>query len=77
MRNYKDKSIKWWKEYSHVITFIIVAFIFVGACWILLSKIGGLIKDLGPIADQFTIIAERMSQGVQQAQNINSGVAGV
>lgn len=73
-RNYRDKSVKWWKEYSHLITFIVVSFIFILGCWILLAKIGNLIKELGPLLDQFRIIAESMSNGVQASQNLNSGV---
>ncbi len=75
-RNYKDKAVKWWKEYSHIITFIIVAFVFVGSMWVLISKIGNLIAELGVVADKFSIIADKMATGVQQAQNINSGVVG-
>lgn len=73
-RNYKDKAIQWWKEYSHLITFIIVSFIFVGSCWLLLSRIGKLIGQLGPFVDQMKIIAEIMGNSVQTAQSINSGV---
>ena len=73
-RNYKDKSIKWWKEFAPLITFVIVSFIFIGSCWILLAKIGNLIQELAPFVEQMRIISENMVQGVQQAQNINSGV---
>lgn len=75
-RNYKDKSIKWWKEYSHIITFIVVAFIFIGACWIILSRTGKLITALGPIAKDMKDASEIMAKAVQNAQNINSGVIG-
>jgi len=73
-RNYTDKAVKWWKEYSPLITFIITSFIFIGGCWILLSKIGSLIGELIPITEQWTQIAESMSGAVQNAQNINSGI---
>lgn len=73
-RNYKDKSIKWWKEHAATITFIIVSFIFIGSCWILLAKIGNLIQQLAPVAENMRLAAESMSKGVMQAQNINSGV---
>ena len=59
-----------------LITFVIVSFIFVVSCWILISKAGSFIKDLGPLVEQWTIIAEKMSNTVQTAQNINSGVVG-
>jgi len=73
-RNYKDKSVQWWKEYSHLITFIIVSIIFVGSCWILLAKIGKLVTEMQPLIAQWTEISKIMSQAVQNAQNINSGV---
>ncbi len=76
-RNYKDKAVKWWKEYSHLITFIIVSFIFIGSSWILLAKIGNLIETLGKVAEQFKVIADTMAKSVQQAQSINSGVVNV
>ncbi len=73
-RNYSDKSVKWWKEYSPLITFIICAFIFIGGCWILLAKIGKLVEMLGPIAENMVRAAESMGQSVQTAQNLNSGI---
>ncbi len=73
-RNYKDKSVKWWKEYSQLITFIVVSFIFVGSCWFLLAQIGKLIGSLTPLLEQWTSISESMAQSVQIAQNLNSGI---
>jgi len=74
-RNYKDKSVQWWKEYSHIITFIIVMIFGVGGIWVIVSKIGGLIDQLGPLTEQWTQISETMAGAVKDAQNINSGVA--
>jgi hypothetical protein len=73
-RNYSDKTVKWWKEYAPIITFIIIGFIFIGGCVFVLSRVGGLIKDLGPILQEFTKISGSMERSVQLAQNINSGV---
>lgn len=73
-RNYSDKSIKWWKEYSPLITFIICSFIFIGGCWILLARIGKLVEMLGPITKQMADAAVSMSNSVQTAQNLNSGI---
>ena len=75
-RNYSDKAVKWWKEYSPLITFVIVSFIFIGGCWLLLAKIGTLIGELVPITDQWVKISDIMSGAVQNAQNINSGIVG-
>lgn len=73
-RNYKDKAVQWWKEYSPIITFVIISFIFILACWILLSKIGTLIKNLGPLTEQWTQISKNMAEAVKISQNLNSGV---
>jgi len=73
-RNYKDKAVTWWKEYSPIITFVIVSFVFLLGCWILLSKIGGLIKELGVFTEQFKIISQSLETSVKMAQNLNSGV---
>jgi len=73
-KNYQDPSQKWWKEYAHVITFIIISFVFVGSCWILLMKIGNLITQIGPIADKLATISENMERAVQSSQNLNSGI---
>lgn len=73
-RNYRDKAVKWWKEYAPLITFIVVSFIFILGCWILLARIGKLINALGPISEQFKQISENMAQAVQTQQDLNSGV---
>lgn len=73
-KNYSDKSVKWWKEYAPLITFVVVSFIFILGCWILLARIGKLITALGPIAEQFKQIAESMTNSVQVQQNLNSGI---
>ena len=76
-RNYKDKTVQWWKEYSPLITFIIVSFIFIGGCWILLAKIGKLIDGMQPMIEQWKLISEMMASSVETAQNLNSGIVGV
>lgn len=73
-RNYKDKAIKWWKEYAPLITFIIVSFIFILGCIILLARIGKLIGQMGPMVEQWTRIADSMAKSAQSLQNLNSGI---
>ena len=78
-KNYKDKSLVWWKDpvIMNIISFIIMSVIFVGACWFLIAKMGHLIGQMGPFLDKMDIIADKMSGAVQGAQNINSGVVSV
>lgn len=75
-KNYKDKSLVWWKDpvIMNIISFVIISIIFVGACWFLIAKMGHLIGQMGPFLDKMDIIADKMSGAVQNAQNINSGV---
>ncbi len=73
-RNYRDKSVKWWKEYAPLITFIIISFIFVLGCWVLLAKIGKLIDSVRPLLDASRQVIEASTDQLQISQNINSGV---
>ena len=73
-RNYKDKAIKWWKEYAPLITFVIVSFIFVISIIILLARVGKLINELAPLVEQWTRIAESMAKTAEIMQNLNSGI---
>ncbi len=75
-KNYKDKALIWWKDpvVMNIISFIIMSIIFVGACWFLIAKMGGLIGRVGDLIKALDPIAEKMSQAVINAQNINSGV---
>lgn len=75
-RNYGNKSIKWWKEYAPLITFIVVSFVFILGCWILLSRIGKLIGQLGPIAENMASAANIMAEALKTSQNLNSGIVG-
>ena len=78
-KNYKDKSLVWWKDpvIMNIISYVIMCIIFVGACWFLISKMGNLIGQMGPFLDKMDIIADKMAGAVQGAQNINSGVINV
>ena len=73
-RNYRDKSVKWWKEYAPLITFIITSFIFVLGCWVLLAKIGKLIDSVRPLMEIMKQNIDVSTQLLQNAQNINSGI---
>lgn len=77
-RNYKDKAQVWWKDpvIMNIIAFIIMSFVFVGACWFLIVKMGGLIGEVGNLVKAMEPISETLAQAVENAQNINSGVVG-
>lgn len=73
-RNYKDKSTKWWKEYSPLITFVVVSFIFLIGCWVLLAKIGNVAKTLGPVAQAMQVVTENLKTVSSTCQS--SGMVG-
>jgi len=75
-KNYKDKSLVWWKDpvIMNIISYVIMCVVFTGCIWFLIAKCGHLIGQMGPFLDKMDIIADKMSGAVQNAQNINSGV---
>ena len=75
-RNYKDKSLVWWKDpvIMNIISFVIMSIVFVGACWFLIAKIGSLIHEVTNLISELGPISENIARAVQGAQNINSGV---
>lgn len=75
-RNYKDKNTVWWKDpvIMNIISFVIMALVFVGACWFLIAKMGGLIEKVGQMISEIKPIAQALTDAVKNAQNINSGV---
>lgn len=74
-KNYKDKSLVWWKDpvIMNIISYIIMCIIFVGCCWFLIAKMGKLIGQMGPFLDKMDLIADKLAGAVKNAQNINSG----
>jgi len=75
-RNYKDKSLVWWKDpvIMNIISYIIMSIIFVGGCWFLIAKISLLVDKVAGLIEQLGPVSENIAKAVQGAQNINSGV---
>lgn len=75
-KNYKDKAIVWWKDpvVMNIISFVIMSIIFVGACWFLIAKIGGLIGEVANLIEKLGPPIDAVNQATLNAQNINSGV---
>lgn len=62
-RNYRDKSVKWWKEYKEVITMVIYTFVITISFIFIASKMGSLIDQIGSLiehADSLVKSAEAM-----------------
>lgn len=74
-RNYSDKAIVWWKEYSHVISFIIIVVVTISGLIFIISRLGNVITQLIPLAETMKEIAEIMKDISINNQNVNSGIA--
>lgn len=75
-KNYKDKALVWWKDpvVMNIISFVIMSIVFLGGCWFLIAKMGGLVNSFQAVVNAFEPIAEKMSQSVINARDISSGV---
>ena len=51
-KNYKDKAVQWWKEYSHVISFVIIAAVMIAGCWLLIAKLGKTIDFVSVLVER-------------------------
>lgn len=74
-KNYKDKSLVWWKDpvVMNIISFMIMSIIFIGGCWFVVAKIGGLVETLNQTINYLNPIADKIAGAVTNAQSINSG----
>ena len=75
-KNYKDKTLVWWKDpvIMNIISFVIMSMIFIGFVWFVTARMGKLIDTQSAWIDKMGIISEKLGGAVQNAQNINSGV---
>ena len=57
-RNYRDKSIPWWKEYKDVIATVVILAVMVFGFVIIIYFLGGLVEKIGLIADKVNNILD-------------------
>lgn len=50
-RNYRDKSVVWWKEYKEIISMVIYIFVLTVAAYFILYKLGSLVSQVGALID--------------------------
>lgn len=62
-RNYRDKSVKWWKEYKDIISTVIFILVMGISFFFLLGKISEIVDKLGVIADKFIVLFDRLPIG--------------
>lgn len=75
-RNYKDKSVQWWKDPAiiNIIGTIIIAILFIGGTIFIISNLGSSVEKIGPYTENMKIVAENLAKAVENAKNLNSGV---
>jgi len=73
-RNYKDKTVNWWKEHAGVITIIITGIMFIGAMWFFFWRTGIMMESMKPIADALVASSDKIAEATQNLQGINSGI---
>jgi hypothetical protein len=75
-RNYKDKSVKWWKDPTimNIISFVIMSIFFTGFILIVIWRTSALIDKVGMLIDKVAPMVQSAENQVSMAQNINSGI---
>lgn len=58
-RNYKDKSLKWWKEYKEVISIAILIFALTLSFVFIMWKLGDLVDKIGNLLDVANTLIEK------------------
>ena len=76
-RNYKDKAKVWWKEFAHIISFIIIVFVFTIAIIFITVKLTGAIEAANHAQEQWVNIANSLANIVEGLRGINSGVVNI
>jgi len=61
-REYRDKSVKWWKEYKEVISLVIIVFVMTLSFIFIISRIGGLIDKMAPLIEMQKGITEELKE---------------
>lgn len=72
-RNYKDKSVKWWKEYKDLISTIIFIFVMSLAFFFLIGRIGTLIDKIGPMLERIDLLLDKANSILESTKAIKSG----
>jgi uncharacterized membrane protein len=73
-KNYKDKATTWWKEYSGLITIVVIAIMMIASMWFFFWKSGKMIEQMVPISNNMKEAANAMANAVRTSQSLNSGV---
>jgi hypothetical protein len=61
-RNYRDKSLKWWKEYKDVISMVILVFVLTVSFVFIASKLGGIVDKINAMLPTLQAIQDQQLQ---------------
>lgn len=75
-KNYKDKSVTWWKEHAALITLIVCGLVMAGVMWWFFHLQGKLSIQNVEISKNLVEAAKNIAEAVKGSQNLNSGIIG-
>lgn len=61
-RNYRDKSVKWWKEYKEAIILVLYIFVLTLSFFFIAGKIGTLISAIEPLLNKATELLSQLAK---------------
>lgn len=73
-KNFRDKTVSWWKEYSNVITIVIVAVMFIALMWFFFWRTGDMIEHMTPLVKGIESASKSMVDATENLRNLNSGI---
>lgn len=72
-RNYRDKSVKWWKEYKDVIATVVFIFVLSLSFFFLISRMGKLIDSIGPLIESAAELQKQNADLLRALSTIKQG----
>lgn len=76
-RNYKDKSVKWWKEYKDVIATVIFIFVLTLSFVFIMWRLETVVDKIADLIDPLDTLIQRSATLVQNTGGPASGISSV
>lgn len=73
-KNYRDKTVKWWKENIGVIVIVVLAVLLGIEMFFFFSQASSLATKWASIGDAMKTASENIANALTQAKNLGSGV---
>jgi hypothetical protein len=72
-REYRDKSVKWWKEYKEVISLVIIIFVMTLSFIFIISRVGTIIDKLAPLIEAQKETTAQLNIALKYIADIKAG----